>query len=87
MPPKKNILIYNILFLLVCSGIFLFLWEAPEETTKRLPYDEIHQKFYPMKKKEAGKLCEACHNPENIALPENHPPKFRCLFCHKKVEK
>jgi hypothetical protein len=30
-------------------------------------------------------LCGPCHNPEGEApLPEGHPPKYRCLFCHKK---
>jgi hypothetical protein len=38
-----------------------------------------------MDKKAAEKFCEECHNPEGVApLPENHPPKYRCLFCHKR---
>ena len=88
MPPKKNTLIYNIVFLILCGGLFLFLWNAPEETTARLPYDEIHQKFYTMKKKTAGKHCSSCHYEDgDVPLPADHPPKYRCLFCHKKVER
>ncbi len=82
---KKNTLIYNLLFIIICGGLLLFLWNAPEETTTRLPHDEIHQHFHEMAKKEAEKSCEKCHSPEGEApLPDGHPPKYRCLFCHKK---
>ncbi len=82
---RKNILIYNLVFIVVCVGLFMFLWNAPEETTKYLPNDEIHLKFLKMDKKEAEKSCESCHSPEGEApLPEDHPPKYRCLFCHKR---
>lgn len=82
---KKNTLIYNLLFIFVCGGLFLFLWNAPEETTVRLPHDETHLGFHKMAKKEAEKFCGECHNPEGAApLPDGHPPKYRCLFCHKK---
>lgn len=82
---KKNILIYNILFIVICAGLFLFLWNAPEESTTFMPNDEDHAKFMQMNKKEAEKFCEECHYPEGeVPLPENHPPKYRCLFCHKR---
>ena len=81
----KNIFIYNLLFVIVCGGLFLFLWKAPEETTKYLPSDEDHIKFMKMDKKEAEKFCDECHSPEGASpLPEDHPPKYRCLFCHKR---
>ncbi|MEN8256890.1 MAG: hypothetical protein ABFS09_03405 [Thermodesulfobacteriota bacterium] len=84
---KKNTLIYNILFIVVGGGLLLFLLRAPEESTARIPYDDDHSRFYSMGKKEAEKFCESCHFPEgDMPLPENHPPKYRCLFCHKKVE-
>ena len=87
MPSKKNTFYYNIIFLIICGGVLFFLWRAPEETTARLPYDDIHKKFYSMKKKTAGQQCSSCHNPEGVVpLPEVHPPKYRCLFCHKKIE-
>jgi len=88
MPPplnNKKVLFYNGLFLLICGGIFLFLWNAPPETTAKLHRDEYHQKFFSMDKKEAEKECQSCHNPQgDKPLPPDHPPKYRCLFCHKK---
>lgn len=67
--------------------ILAVLWAAPKESTKRVPYDTIHAKFYTIAKKDgkkaAEKYCENCHNPKQIPFPKNHPPKFRCLFCHK----
>ena len=85
---KKNTLIYNIIFLIVGGGLLLFLLRAPEESTARIPYDEDHSRFYGMGKKKAEKFCESCHFPEgDVPLPADHPPKYRCLFCHKKVEK
>ncbi len=85
--PPKNTLLYNILFIIGGAAVLLFLLRAPEESTARLPYDDNHQRFYSMGKKEAEKFCESCHDQQGDApLPENHPPKYRCLFCHKKVE-
>ncbi len=82
---KNKAFFYNILFVVFGVGLVLFLWNAPPETTAKLPHDENHEKFHAMEKKEAEKECESCHNPEGIApLPEDHPPKYRCLFCHKK---
>lgn len=83
---KHKSMIYNILFIVICGGLLLFLLNAPEETTKRLPNDDLHAKFQTLDKKEAEKFCEPCHNPQGEApLPDHHPPKYRCLFCHKKV--
>jgi hypothetical protein len=40
-----------------------------------------------MKKKEAEKQCDQCHSSEGVApLPDDHPPKYRCLFCHKRTQ-
>jgi hypothetical protein len=83
-PENKKTLLYNLIFFIFCGGLLLFLLNAPEETTTPLPHDTEHEKFFSMGKKEAEKFCGECHNPEGIALPENHPPKYRCLFCHKK---
>lgn len=83
---KKTILL-NLIFLLVCGGVFLFLWNAPPETTAFIPHDEKHERFFTMEKKEAEKFCESCHNPDGEApLPPDHPPKYRCLFCHKRTK-
>ncbi len=77
-------MIYNLAFLAFCTGLLLFLWNAPPETTIKLPNDEIHARFHHMKKRDAEAFCIKCHNPKGTApLPKNHPPKYRCLFCHK----
>jgi hypothetical protein len=89
MKPKKNLnrLFGNILFVIVCAGILIFLLNAPEETTSPLPHDEIHNQFHQIEgKKEAEQHCLSCHDQDKEApLPEGHPPKFRCLFCHKRL--
>ncbi len=82
---KRNTLLYNILFLVMAAGILLFLMAAPPETTVRLPHDEAHAKLFSMPKKEAEKHCEKCHRKGGESpLPKDHPPKYRCLFCHKR---
>ncbi len=82
---KKNTLLYNIIFLAAGAGILIFLALAPPESTVKLPHDEIHEKFFSMHKKEAEQFCTSCHNPDgDKPLPEGHPPKYRCLFCHKR---
>lgn len=83
---RKRIL--NIAFILLCGGIILFLLRAPDETTAKLPKNENHIKFYSIaSKKEAEKYCVECHAENKSApLPEDHPPKYRCLFCHKKAD-
>jgi hypothetical protein len=83
---KKKIIFLNILFLLVALGILLILLKAPEESTAKLPLDDIHRPFQAgMSKKEAELRCGECHGPgTEAALPEGHPPPYRCLFCHKR---
>lgn len=86
-PSGKKTMIYNALFVAVSAGILLFLLNAPPETTAKLPADGIHGQFYSMDKKEAEKHCLKCHaNDKEAPLSKDHPPKNRCLFCHKKVE-
>jgi len=81
----KKTLLYNLIFLGGCAALFLFLWNAPEETTTYLPNNENHARFITMDKKAAEKFCDECHSPEGEApLPKDHPPKYRCLFCHKR---
>jgi hypothetical protein len=82
---SRKTLLYNLLFLAVGGGVLLFLLNAPPESTKKLPHDLNHQRFHQMDKKAAEKFCEECHNPQGEApLPDGHPPKYRCLFCHKQ---
>jgi hypothetical protein len=82
---RKQRALSNLLFIVVCIVILIFLLNAPKETTVKLPNDMQHIRFHAMKnKKEAEKFCGECHSPNGKApLSEKHPPKFRCLFCHK----
>lgn len=67
--------------------ILAFLLQAPPESTSRVPYDDTHQRFYDIVradgKKAAEKFCDECHNDAGVPFPDGHPPKARCLFCHK----
>ncbi|MDD3814329.1 MAG: hypothetical protein PHZ02_06740 [Desulfocapsaceae bacterium] len=82
---KTNSVLLNIAFVLSCGAILFFLFNAPGESTAKLPKDPDHIRFQNMPKKEAEKFCTECHSPEGVApLPESHPPKYRCLFCHKR---
>lgn len=77
----------DVMLLFGALAIVLFLFAAPDESTGRVPNDSAHQRFQSLVKengkKAAEKFCEDCHNEEQISLPKEHPPKFRCLFCHK----
>lgn len=86
MLNSRTRLVLNLLFLAVCAVILYVLFAAPPETTKPLPHDQNHQQFMKMGKKEAERYCENCHaQGKEAPLPKNHPPKFRCLFCHKRI--
>jgi len=84
---KKQLIFANAAFIVLCTAILAFLLRAPEETTSPLPDNEKHRPFLTMKsKKEAEKYCGDCHAPEKSSpLPRDHPPKYRCLFCHKRT--
>ena len=59
--------------------------------THRVPFDDNHRRFYDIVrndgKKAAEKFCGECHNEKGVPFPKDHPPKFRCLFCHKLQER
>ena len=80
MDNEKKKKLFNLFFLAATIAIIIILLNAPKPTTPLLPKDKNHKKFFNMSKKEAEKYCEKCHK----KLPKNHPPKYRCLFCHKK---
>lgn len=84
---SRKLLLGNSLFILILAAILVFLLNAPKETTSPLPHDDIHSRFHDIKgKKEAEKFCLACHDQDKESpLPEGHPPKYRCLFCHKRL--
>ncbi len=86
MKQKRNVWILNGAFVIISVAIVAFLLNAPEETTSALPKDDNHLKLYDIKgKKEAEKFCGECHDiGKEAPLPEGHPPKYRCLFCHKR---
>ncbi len=89
MPPTPNKrikpLYLNIAFIVTGAAILLFLFNAPEETTAKLPNDTEHNRFQSMKIKEAKKFCTECHSPEGgHPLPQRTSPKYRCLSCHKR---
>lgn len=77
----------DLLLIIGALAILGFLWMAPEESTSPVPRDETHLRFYDMVKengkKAAEKFCDECHNDNNVPFPAEHPPKARCLFCHK----
>lgn len=80
----------DIIVVIAAIALLTFLWMAPEETTSPVPKNITHRPFYEMVKKEgkkeAEKYCETCHDGERVTFPEDHPPKQRCLFCHKIEE-
>lgn len=39
--------------------------------------------FFKPDKKRAETYCQPCHTARGVGFPPNHPPKNRCLFCHK----
>lgn len=82
---KRKIILLNTLFCLVSLGILIFIMNAPEKSTKSLPHNEDHQRFYSMNKKEAEKYCLDCHGDNGVhPLAPEHPSKLRCLMCHTK---
>lgn len=43
--------------------------------------------FFKPDKKAAEVYCQPCHQEKGVAYPPDHPPKNRCLFCHKLKKK
>ena len=73
---------------IVVAVLGIFWAISGEEKTKFVPNNEIHAKVYEVmkqtgSKREAEKDCEKCHQEMGVPYPKDHPPKNRCLFCHK----
>jgi hypothetical protein len=73
---------------LIVAVLATFFAISGREKTKFVPFDELHKPFYETyartgNKKEAEKGCEECHKAGGVPFPPNHPPKNRCLLCHK----
>ncbi len=81
----------DIILIVLGVVIVAVLWAAPPQTTSRVPFDETHERFYDIARSEGKKaaevFCADCHNQEMMPLPQDHPPPFRCLFCHKLERK
>lgn len=84
-PKQRKTWLWNLLFLLLGSAVLGLLWLAPPIATPYMPRDEHHAPYFDIPKKEAEKHCFECHGPEmSNPLPNNHPPPYRCLFCHRR---
>lgn len=79
----------DVLFLaIICAVLAVVILISGEETTRKVPNDGLHRPAYDVlaktgSKREAEKGCESCHNDRQVRFPANHPPKNRCLLCHK----
>jgi len=78
----------DVLFILLIPAVLLCLWLlTTRQTTLRIPVDEKHQEalqaYKAEGKKAAEQVCRTCHADDQIPLSRNHPPKYRCMFCHK----
>ena len=78
----------DILFIIMILLVVLCLWLlTTEQTTLRIPLDNDHreslQAYRTEGKKAAEQLCNTCHADGLLPLSEGHPPKYRCMFCHK----
>jgi len=78
----------DMLFILLIPSVVLCLWLlTTKQTTLRIPLDETHYEalkaYRDSGKKAAEKVCATCHADDRIPLSAQHPPKYRCMFCHK----
>ncbi len=82
------------IFVAVVIGVLgVFIAISGKETTKKVPRDTVHSRFYDMlssgnKRIDVDALCAECHDGVKIPFPAGHPAKpgagpMRCLFCHK----
>ena len=81
----------DILFIIMIPLVLLCLWLlTTEQTTLRIPLDDDHREslqiYRTEGKKAAEQVCSTCHADGLLPLSEGHPPKYRCLFCHKFAE-
>ncbi len=80
------------IFIAVAVAVLaVFILISGKEKTKRVPYDANHRPYFEILQKTGNKLeaerdCEACHNDRVIPFPKGHPPKNRCLLCHKMIQ-
>lgn len=84
-----KLVVKDLLFVAGAAAVLVTVFLlSGKETTKKVPHDAAHRAAYDVlertgSRKEAERSCETCHNDQRNPLPANHPPKDRCLFCHK----
>lgn len=71
---------------------------VPNDSTHRIVYETAYRNapgpdasffkraFFKPDKQGAEAYCEPCHKEKGVPFPPNHPPKNRCLFCHKLLQ-
>lgn len=76
----------NLVFLLVTIlvGVTLFLLPFFSKVSAPIPKDSRHTAAYDPKKPLLNPdECFVCHGPKGtVPLPQRHPPKVQCLYCH-----
>jgi len=78
----------DIVFIALIPLVLLCLWLlTTEQTTLRIPRDDTHSgslhAYRTDGKKAAEHVCRTCHAEEAVPLSAEHPPGYRCMFCHK----
>lgn len=68
------------------DGMHQIVYEAAYRNAPGPEASFFKQLFFKPDKKGAEAYCEPCHKERGIPFPPNHPPKNRCLFCHKLVK-
>jgi hypothetical protein len=69
----------NILFIAVLISIVALLYVFSTEEMIPIPPDEEHEGIN-------EEACLDCHGAEKESpLKKDHPPKYKCLKCHKRL--
>ena len=83
---KRKIWLLNLLFLLVGAGILFLLWLAPPASTPVIAIVVEVCRLLSGSSCAAELECLARDGPEmSNPLPKQHPPPYRCLFCHRRA--
>jgi hypothetical protein len=80
--PRRSGLKDLLLYLAFVAAVLAFFFAISGTKAPRIPADPQHP---------AGALeteCVACHGAyKDHPLPEKHPPKEKCLSCHKRAKR
>jgi hypothetical protein len=75
-------------FIAIIGAILaVLLFNMFREKPIRIPHNDTHRPLLERlahgdKQEEVEKGCLDCHNPQNSALPKDHPSNKKCLVCH-----